>query len=108
MAENLICGSEKAQCIACLSNAAVEHRKATSLGSYLPGTEAGEYAAQFYADMITEGERRGGVKGFFMEAGGWTGGLFASLWTGETAISTTITLATAGLGPAAAAGRLGA
>jgi len=78
-----------------------------STGIKLPGTKAGDYAAQFYADMVAEGERKGGVKGFFMQAGGWTGGVFAALWTPETALFTTFTLVTAGAGSLASAGKFG-
>ncbi|WP_372635471.1 SpvB/TcaC N-terminal domain-containing protein [Fodinibius sp.] len=67
-------------------------------GSYLPGTEAGEEAAQYYADLVVEGGKQGGFTGFLKQTAGWTGGLFASLWTPETAIDTALTLGTAGIG----------
>ena len=99
---------EKAKYLAFIKSKAIEHH-ARHAGNYaIPGTEAGEYAAQFYADMAVEGEKKGGAKGYLMIAGGWAGGFFASLWTPETALSTTITLGTAGLGAAASVGRLGA
>jgi hypothetical protein len=56
------------------------------------GTLAGEEAAMYYAELVNKGSEIGGVKGFAMQAGGWTGGLFASLWTPDTALDTTLTL----------------
>ena len=56
------------------------------------GVNAGEEAASYYADMVVEGETVGGFKGFRMQALGWTGGLFASLWTPDTALDTAMTL----------------
>jgi hypothetical protein len=76
--------------------------------SMLPGTEQGEYAAAFYADLVVEGENQGGVVGTMKQVGGWTGGLLSSLWTSETAASTVTTLALPLVGGWAAAGRLGA
>jgi RHS repeat-associated protein len=76
------------------------------LGSYLPGTHAGAEAAQYWADLVVQGERQGGFAGGLKQAVGWTAGLFASLWTPETAVDTAFTLATAGLGPGTAGGRL--
>jgi hypothetical protein len=64
----------------------------------LPGTEAGESAAQYWADLVVEGDKQGGVGGFLKGVGGWTGGLFASLWTPDTAVETAVTLGTAGVG----------
>lgn len=108
MGDTLLSSIEKSQYLHKMERKAYKYHIQQIERSSIPGTEAGEYAAQFYADMVIEGERKGGVKGFFMQAGGWTGGLFASLWTPETALTTTFTLATAGLGAAASAGRLGA
>ena len=57
-------------------------------GSYLPGTEAGENAAQYWADMqVQTGNPLYAVPG-----------VFASLWTSDTAANTAFTLATAGGG----------
>jgi hypothetical protein len=53
------------------------------------------------------GENQGGIVGGAKVAGGWVGGVFASLWTPETATSTGVTLATAGVGSLATAGALG-
>ena len=85
-----------------------ESKKPKPIGAYLPGTEAGEEAAMYYAKLVLEGERQGGFGGFMKQVGGWAGGLFASLWTPETAVNTAITLGTAGIGTWAQAGRLGA
>src|SRR5262249_48247866 len=76
-------------------------------GSYLPGTQAGQDATQYYADLVVEGEKEGGFRGGVKQAAGWTGGLFAVLWTPDTAVNTAFTLGTAGLGSWAQAGRLG-
>lgn len=86
----------------------VEGEPDRPLGSHLPGTGAGEEAAMYWADLAVEGESQGGVRGALKVAAGWTGGLFASLWTPETAVNTTVTLGTAGIGTWAQAGRLGA
>ncbi len=68
----------------------------TWAGRWMPvTTEAGTEAAQSYADLVVEGQRRGGVGGFFHQAGGWIGGFFASLWTPETASETVIALSLA-------------
>ena len=75
---------------------------------YIPGTKAGEEAAQYWADLAVQGERQGGLAGGTKQAVGWTFGIFASLWTRETAADTALILGTAGLGAAAAAGKLGA
>lgn len=68
---------------------------------------SGASAAQWYADLVVEGENQGGIVGGAKVAGGWVGGVFASLWTPETATSTGVTLATAGVGSLATAGALG-
>jgi hypothetical protein len=36
-------------------------------------------AVDFYVDLVEAGERKGGVKGFFMKAGGYLGGSLSSL-----------------------------
>lgn len=57
-------------------------------GSYLPGTEAGDSAAQYWADrQVQTGNPLYAVPG-----------ALASLWTPDTAVSTAFTLATAGGG----------
>ena len=59
-------------------------------GSYLPGTDAGDSAAQYWADMqVRTGNPLYAVPG-----------VFASLWTPNTAADTAFTLATAGGGGA--------
>jgi RHS repeat-associated protein len=70
-------------------------------------SNAGAEAAQFYADLVVEGEKQGGVAGAVKVAGGWVGGFFASLWTPETATQTGVILVTAGVGSLAGAGALG-
>lgn len=70
-------------------------------------SNSGAAAAQYYADMVVEGEKQGGLNGGAKIAAGWVGGFFASLWTPETATRTGITLATAGVGSLASAGSLG-
>jgi len=58
-----------------------------SLGSYLPGTQAGENAAQYWADRhVQTGNPLYAVPG-----------VLAALWTPDTAVSTAVTLGTAGL-----------
>ena len=58
------------------------------MGSYLPGTEAGANAAQYWADLhVKTGNPLYGVPG-----------ALASLWTPDTAVDTTLTLGSAGLG----------
>ncbi|WP_156119623.1 SpvB/TcaC N-terminal domain-containing protein [Leptolyngbya sp. KIOST-1] len=74
------------------------------LGSYLPGTKAGFEAAQFWSDLVLEGEKQGGFPGKLKLSTGWIFGFCASLWTPETAFETAITLGTASLGAAANAG----
>jgi hypothetical protein len=57
-------------------------------GSYLPGTEAGDSAAQYWADMhVKTGNGLYAIPG-----------LFASLWTPDTAMATTTTLLSGGAG----------
>jgi hypothetical protein len=57
------------------------------LGSYLPGTEAGDSAAQYWADLhVQTGNPLYAVPG-----------VFASMWTPDTAIETGLTLASAGI-----------
>jgi len=44
------------------------------------GEETAAYeATKFYADLVVEGARQGGVKGFFKQVGGWAGGFFSTL-----------------------------
>jgi RHS repeat-associated protein len=75
--------------------------------SDLPLTKAGASAAEYYANLVNRGEQEGGGGGIAKQAAGWVGGFFASLWTPDTAGQTAFTLATAGVGSAAQAGRLG-
>ena len=73
----------------------------------LPGTHAGERAAQFWADLATEGADQGGFSGRAKQVTGWGFGLLASLWTPKTAPATAGILGTTALGAAAGAGRFG-
>jgi hypothetical protein len=67
----------------------------TLAGKYLPYTTyLGEQAAQFYADEYVRTDNE-----LYL-----VGGLFASLWTPETATATVTTLATAGFGAGLAKG----
>ncbi|MCK5218237.1 RHS repeat-associated core domain-containing protein, partial [bacterium] len=84
-----------------------DSQESKPFGAYLPLTEAGEEAAMYYSDLVVEGENQGGFVGFMKQVGGWTGGLFASLWTPETAVETAFTLATAGIGTSAQGARFG-
>jgi hypothetical protein len=59
-----------------------------TLGSYLPGTDAGDSAAQYWANKQVETGN-----GLYIIPG-----MLASLWTPETAAATAITLGTGGLG----------
>ncbi len=70
-------------------------------------SNSGASAAQWYADMVVEGEVQGGFAGGAKVAAGWVGGFFASLWTPATATKTGIVLTTAGVGALASAGSLG-
>ena len=62
-------------------------------GSYLPGTEAGDNAAQYWADRLVAA---GG--GFTDDPVASSGLLFSVLWTDGTAANTAFTLGTAGTG----------
>ena len=73
-------------------------------GSYLPGAEAGDRAAQYWADRLVA------AGGNFTDAPvAATGLLLSVLWTDETAANTAFTLGTAGTGSLikGAAGPLG-
>ncbi|MEM9101596.1 MAG: RHS repeat-associated core domain-containing protein [Pseudomonadota bacterium] len=59
--------------------------------SYLPGTEAGDRAAQYWADIAVNSDHP-------LASLAHVPGVFAALWTEETAINTAFTLSTAGLG----------
>jgi RHS repeat-associated protein len=84
-----------------------ENNKKT-LGSYLPGTSAGEQAFELYSDLVVAGASQGGVTGTLKQIAGYTGGFFSALWTPESAAGTVLTLGTAGVGALAQTGRLGA
>ena len=60
-------------------------------GSYLPGTEAGDYAAKYWAERVVNSE-------WYEDPTARAGLLFSVLWTDETAASTAFTLGTAGTG----------
>ena len=62
-----------------------------TLGSYLPGTEAGDNAAQYWADIAVN-------SGHPLAPLAHVPGVFAALWTDETATNTAFTLGTAGVG----------
>lgn len=71
-----------------------EYREANGisrpLGAYLPGTQAGDSAAQYWADMqVSTGNSLYAIPG-----------MLASLWTPDTAVGTAFTLGTAGGGGA--------
>jgi hypothetical protein len=59
--------------------------------SYLPGTEAGESAALYWADIAVNSEHP-------LAFAAHVPGVFASMWTDQTAVSTAFTLGTAGTG----------
>nr|WP_279432811.1 RHS repeat-associated core domain-containing protein [Rheinheimera sp. D18] len=66
-------------------------QKKRTLGSYLPGTEAGDNAAQYWAERVVSSD--------WHEDPTARAGLFlAVLWTSETAVNTSLTLGTAGVG----------
>ncbi|HYJ88406.1 MAG TPA: SpvB/TcaC N-terminal domain-containing protein, partial [Pyrinomonadaceae bacterium] len=75
--------------------------------AYQSSTEAGAYATQYWASLSVEGEYEGGLAGALKQVLGTTAGVLSALWTPETALQTSMTLGTAGLGAAAHAGRLG-
>jgi hypothetical protein len=60
-------------------------------GSYLPGIESGSNAAQYWADIAVNSEHP-------LAPLANVPGVFASLWTAETAVQTAFTLGTAGVG----------
>lgn len=60
-------------------------------GSYLPGTEAGDNAAQYWADIAVKSDHP-------LAPLANVPGVFAALWTDQTATNTAFTLGTAGLG----------
>lgn len=71
---------------------AVAQEEERTWGSYLPGTEAGDTAAQYWANIAVNSDHP-----FAPLAN--IPGVFAALWTDQTAASTSFTLGTAGLGP---------
>ncbi len=73
----------------------------------IPGTQQGEEASQYWANLYVQGERQGGLGGVAKQAVAFPMGMLSSLWTPDTALPTAFTLGTAGLGAAAGAGRLG-
>jgi RHS repeat-associated protein len=54
---------------------AAEETRRTLRGEKTAALEATEY----YADLVVEGEKQGGVKGVLKQAAGWTGGFFSTL-----------------------------
>lgn len=59
-------------------------------GSYLPGTEAGDRAATYWADRVVSSE-------WHEDPAARAGLFFSVLWTDDTAASTALTLGTGGL-----------
>lgn len=73
-----------------MSSYGVGQNEERTWGSYLPGTEAGDNAAQYWADRVVNSE--------WYEDPVARGGLFFSvLWTDETAADTVFTLAGGGV-----------
>ncbi|WKD51030.1 hypothetical protein [Microbulbifer spongiae] len=72
-------------------NAKEAAQKERTWGSYLPGVEAGDLAAQYWADIAVSS---GHPLAFLAHVPG----VFAALWTDQTAATTAVTLGTAGLG----------
>ncbi|ACE84184.1 carbohydrate binding protein, putative, cbp35B [Cellvibrio japonicus Ueda107] len=68
-------------------------QKERTWGSYLPGTAAGDRAAQYWADRLVA---NGG--GFLDDPIASAGLFFSVLWTDQTAVNTAVTLATGGIG----------
>jgi hypothetical protein len=64
-----------------------------SLGSHIPGTQAGHNAATYWANRLVAS---GG--GFFDDPVASVGLAFSVLWTEDTAVNTALTLGTAGIG----------
>jgi hypothetical protein len=74
----------------------------------IPGTQQGEEASQYWANLYVQGEQQGGLTGVAKQAVAFPMGMLSSLWTKDTALATAFTLGTSGLGALAGAGRLGA
>lgn len=75
----------------------VSAQKERTWSSYLPGTEAGDNAAQYWADIAVNSDH-------LLAPLANVPGVFAALWTDETAANTAFTLGTAGTGGIWAAG----
>jgi hypothetical protein len=74
----------------------------------IPGTQQGEEASQYWANLYVQGEQQGGLEGVTKQFIAAPMGMLSSLWTKDTALQTALTLGTSGLGAAAGAGKLGA
>src|SRR5690606_11104785 len=69
-------------------------------GSYFPGTEAGDSAAQYWASRVVNSE-------WHEDQTARAGLFFSALWTDETAANTAFTLGTAGVSAVSYFSRLG-
>jgi RHS repeat-associated protein len=87
----LSCAGQTGGCQMLVNNSTSQGSSSSGTwGSYLPGTEAGESAAQYWAEMeVATGN------GWYMIPG-----VLASMWTPDTAVATAFTLGTAGGGGA--------
>jgi hypothetical protein len=74
----------------------------------IPGTQQGEEASQYWANLYVQGEQQGGFGGAAKQFVAFPMGMLSSLWTKDTALATALTLGTSGLGALAGAGKLGA
>jgi hypothetical protein len=74
----------------------------------IPGTQQGEEASQYWANLYVQGEQQGGLTGIAKQAVAFPMGMLSSLWTKDTALQTSLTLGTSGLGALAGAGKLDA
>ena len=91
------------------ANSAIDHSIQTAhhsevasnaLGSYLPGTQAGDRAAQYWAQRVVDTE-------WYEDPTARAGLFFSVLWTEDTAAETAFTLGTGGIGTAWRAGLSG-
>ena len=75
-------------------------KKERTFGSYLPGTEAGDDAAQYWALRVVSSE-------WYEDPTARAGLFFSVLWTDETAVNTALSLGTGGVSAVSHFSRIG-
>jgi len=83
-------GNQNAVVFYCDHTCRSDAQKGRTWGSYLPGTEAGDSAAQYWASRVVNSE-------WYEDPTARAGLFFSVLWTAQTAADTAFTLSTAGL-----------